>query len=152
VQSDLETAKHLIRVISFHGISGMNQATRRLETASGPCRIYIYIACVSLNTKVYIHNICTVYIYMYNINIYHELYMKHNQHLLNSSRFMLSTCEKKHVVPRASMKLSRLHGVFESPASGYLVGDKCEKSNPKKTNEWTKIDLVIVASTDSYPY
>ena len=89
---------------------------------------------------------------MYNINIYHELYMKHNQHLLNSSRFMLSTCEKKHVVPRASMKLSRLHGVFESPASGYLVGDKCEKSNPKKTNEWTKIDLVIVASTDSYPY
>ena len=33
--------------------------------------------------------------YMYNINIYYELYMKHNQHLLNSSRFMLSTCEKK---------------------------------------------------------
>ena len=27
--------------------------------------IYILLVCVSLNTKVYIHNICTVYIYMH---------------------------------------------------------------------------------------
>ena len=62
MQSDLETVKHLIRVISFHGISG-----RPLE-GSKPlvghaAYIYILLVCVSLNTKVYIHNICTVYIY-----------------------------------------------------------------------------------------
>ena len=100
MQSDLETVKHLIRVISFHGISGRPlEGSKPLVGHAAYIYIYILLVCVSLNTKVYIHNICTVYIYicmyMYNINIYYELYMKHNQHLLNSSRFMLSTCEKK---------------------------------------------------------
>ena len=48
MQSDLETVKHLIRVLSFHGISG-----RPLE-GSKPlvghaAYIYIYIACVCVS-------------------------------------------------------------------------------------------------------